>query len=364
MAAGSQTAHGQGVLLQPTSHHIPVLDGWRGIAIALVLFDHVQYALFNGYAHPWLQTGQHGVTIFFVLSGFLITTKLLEGPIDLKRFYIRRFFRLIPVAWIFLVVLLLFDRLTGLRLTTWQEIRSCLFFYRNFAGMAGGAGGAGHFWSLSLEEQFYLVWPFTLLVAGALRSRWIAAIGAVSCAMYRWYSWAYYDRNLLGNETQVRADAILVGCLLALLLVDRRVVSSAKRWSKWLSPLALAVVLFCITRFRWLPPLYESVSIAVLLAASTMHPKAVPSRLLCARPLMLLGTISYSLYIWQGPFMAAASRLSALVVLGIALPVVTLCSYYWIERPSIRIGSRLSARLKKKATPAVPLSGETTLTGI
>jgi Acyltransferase family len=126
MAAGSQTAHGQGVLLQPTSHHIPVLDGWRGIAIALVLFDHVQYALFNGYAHPWLQTGQHGVTIFFVLSGFLITTKLLEGPIDLKRFYIRRFFRLIPVAWIFLVVLLLFDRLTGLRLTTWQEIRSCL----------------------------------------------------------------------------------------------------------------------------------------------------------------------------------------------------------------------------------------------
>jgi peptidoglycan/LPS O-acetylase OafA/YrhL len=304
------------------------------------------------------------VTIFFVLSGFLITTKLLEGPIDLRRFYIRRFFRLMPVAWTFIVVLLLFDRLTGLRLTTWQEIRSCLFFYRNFAGMAGGAGGAGHFWSLSLEEQFYLVWPFTLLVAGAIRSRWIAAIGAVSCAVYRWFSWAHYDRNLLGNETQVRADAILVGCLLALLLADPRIVSSAKRWSKGLSIPALAVVLFCVVRFHWLPPLYESVCIAVLLAASTLHPKALPSRMLSLRPLMFLGTISYSLYVWQEPFMAAGSAVAPAIMFGIALPVVALCSYYWIERPGMRMGRRLSERLKNKAMPLVPLGGETTLTGV
>src|SRR5712675_1226648 len=101
-------------LLQSTSRRIPALDGWRGIAIALVLFDHIQFALLRHYARPWAQTGRHGVTIFFVLSGFLITTKLLEDPTDLKRFYIRRFFRLMPVAWAFLAALLLFDRLTGL----------------------------------------------------------------------------------------------------------------------------------------------------------------------------------------------------------------------------------------------------------
>jgi len=68
---------------------VSVLDGWRGVAILCVLVSHTLYA----------PPGQHGVTIFFVLSGFLITSKLLEGPIDLKKFFIRRFFRLMPLAW-------------------------------------------------------------------------------------------------------------------------------------------------------------------------------------------------------------------------------------------------------------------------
>lgn len=358
MTAASPTALDQGALLQATSRRIPALDGWRGIAISLVLFDHIQFALLHRYARPWAQTGQHGVTIFFVLSGFLITTKLVEEPIDLKRFYIRRFFRLMPVAWTFLALLLLFDRLTGLRLTTWAEIRSCLFFYRNFVGMAGGAGGAGHFWSLSLEEQFYLVWPFTLLLAGVRRCRWIAAIGAVTCAIYRWFSWAHYDYNLLDNETQVRADAILIGCLLALFLADPRVVSTARRLSKILFLPALVVLFFCIYRFHWLPPLYESVSIAVMLAASTLHPKAISTRLLAARPLVYLGAISYSLYVWQEPFMIATGGFSAVAVLGIALPVCTLSSYYFIERPGIRIGHRLSTR----SAAEVPMDGGSSLT--
>jgi peptidoglycan/LPS O-acetylase OafA/YrhL len=222
-----------------------------------------------------------------------------------------------------------------------------LFFYRNFAGMAGGAGGAGHFWSLSLEEQFYLVWPLTLLVAGAVRARWIAAIGAMSCAIYRWFEWAHYDHNLLNNETQVRADAILVGCVLALLLADPQIVSSAKRWSKAFSIPALAVLFFCIARYQWLPPLYESVCIAVLLAATSLNPMALGSRMLSLRPLMFLGTISYSLYVWQGPFMAAVGGLSAVVILCVALPAVAVSSYYLIERPGIQAGRRISERPAK-----------------
>jgi peptidoglycan/LPS O-acetylase OafA/YrhL len=88
-------------------NRIPALDGWRGIAIAPVLIDHIEHAVLHRYALPWTQTGQHGVTIFFVLSGFLITTKLLEGPIDLRRFYMRRAFRLMPVAWTFLAAMLI-----------------------------------------------------------------------------------------------------------------------------------------------------------------------------------------------------------------------------------------------------------------
>lgn len=106
-------------------NRIPTLDGWRGIAIALVLFDHVQSALLRGYLRPWTETGQHGVTIFFVLSGFLITTKLMEGPRDFKRFYIRRFFRLMPAAWAYLAALWAFDTfLCGHRYITLSEISS------------------------------------------------------------------------------------------------------------------------------------------------------------------------------------------------------------------------------------------------
>src|SRR6476646_7446998 len=103
-------------------NRIPTLDGWRGIAIALVLFDHIQDSIMGHYARPWTATGYQGVTIFFVLSGFLITSKLLEGPINFKRFYLRRFFRLMPAAWVFLVFLLLLSHITGNPLTSFAEV--------------------------------------------------------------------------------------------------------------------------------------------------------------------------------------------------------------------------------------------------
>jgi peptidoglycan/LPS O-acetylase OafA/YrhL len=208
-------------------NRIPTLDGWRGIAILLVLFDHIQHSLLNRYAEPWTQTGQHGVTIFFVLSGFLITSRLLEGPSDLKRFYLRRFWRLMPVAWTYIASLLLLDRLTGVHFVSLSGVSACLFFYRNFGGNSGSAI-TGHFWSLSLEEQFYLVWPCVLLLAGVRRCRWVAAMGAIACAVYRWLTWAHYDQNVVNGQSQVRADALLAGCLLALLLAEPRFRSAAK----------------------------------------------------------------------------------------------------------------------------------------
>src|SRR5579863_1674550 len=87
-------------------NRIPTLDGWRGIAILMVLAAHLQTSLLRGLygGFRWLDLGQHGVTLFFVLSGYLITTRLLSKPgIDLKAFYLRRFFRLMPCAWVYLL---------------------------------------------------------------------------------------------------------------------------------------------------------------------------------------------------------------------------------------------------------------------
>lgn len=314
------------------SGRIAALDGWRGIAILLVLFDHIQIALLGHYAHPWMQTGQHGVTIFFVMSGFLITSKLLEGAINLKSFYKRRFLRLMPAAWVYLACLLLLTRLTGAGLTSFAEVRACLFFYRNMVGVPG-LGFAGHFWSLSLEEQFYLVWPCLLLVAGVKGCRWIAIGGALACSLYRWVLWSQYDRLGPNDMSQVRADALLVGCLAALLLSDPRMRQASVRWAKFMSLPALAVVVLSVAQFHWLPPLREGVAISILIAGCVLYPTSAGSRALSFAPLAWLGVVSYSIYLWQELFVHLGSGTSGLYSIFIGLPVFALGSYYMIERP-------------------------------
>jgi peptidoglycan/LPS O-acetylase OafA/YrhL len=322
---------------------IPTLDGWRGLAISLVLFDHVQHALLGGYLWSWTQSGQHGVTVFFVLSGFLITSKLIEGPINPKRFYLRRFFRLIPAAWVYLAFVLLLSKLTDIHFTTPAGVLACVLLYRNYVGAWAG-GATGHFWSLSLEEQFYLVWPCILLLAGMRRSRWIAAAGAIACAAYRWVFWAHYNENVLNGQSQVRADALLAGCLMAHLCADPRILPAIARWSRlWALP-ACAYLLFCIARFHWLPPLCESVSIAGLIAFTTLHPTKWFVRPLSFPLLAWLGTVSYSVYLWQELFTVFRSP----VALFILMPLAALASYYCIERPFTRLGHRLTSKASQQ----------------
>jgi peptidoglycan/LPS O-acetylase OafA/YrhL len=314
---------------------IPALDGWRGIAILLVLVDHLQDALLGHYLRPWTQTGGHGVTIFFVLSGFLITSNLSRGPINLRQFFLKRALRLLPVAWTYLLVLVLLDYFAHTHLSF--GLKACLLFYRNFVGQVG-VGMTGHFWSLSLEEQFYLAWPPLLLLAGLRLSRWLAVAGALSCAIYRWQHWTYYNHNILSGHTQVRADALLIGCLLALLL-SGRVNLPTVQWQRAGTVLAFAVLLFCMARFHGLAPLSENVAIAGLLAATLLR----PVRILSARWLTYLGTISYSLYVWQELLMGFYPGWGHVLILCTMLPLLTLSSYYLIERPCTRFGRMISS---------------------
>ena len=339
-------------------NRIPTLDGWRGIAILLVLFDHGQAALIRGYLYPWVQTGQHGVTIFFVLSGFLITTKLLEGPIDLKRFYVRRFFRLLPAAWAYLAAVLLVGWWCGQNWLSLPEVASCLLFYRNFIGSWTSTIFAGHFWSLSMEEQFYIVWPTVLVLAGIRKARGLAVAGVLACALFRQLNWSHYDHMGISFQTQVRADSLLIGCLLALWLSTPAHRLAAIKWTRYSALPALAVLLFCIAKFPWLPPLAECIAISVLIAASTLHPDSIFSRALSLRPLAWLGTVSYSVYVWQQFFFVARTH-TATIAMMCVMPIFALSSYYFIERPATRFGHRLTsghARNIPERNPAVALA--------
>jgi peptidoglycan/LPS O-acetylase OafA/YrhL len=324
---------------------IPTLDGWRGVAIILVLFDHIANVFLGDGASPYLQTGQHGVTLFFVLSGFLITSSLLNRPIDLKSFYIRRVFRLMPVAWAYLGFLLLLN--LRIHVLSGSALLSSLFFFRNFDATTFGST-TWHFWSLSLEEQFYLVWPIILLLAGARRSRWLTFAAIAACAIYRLTFWSDYNQQFFNCQTQVRADALLVGCLMALLVREPAFRARIEKSSAVLALPALAVLIYCIGKFTLLPPLVESVSIAVLLAGSVLHPRSPLAKPLNWPWLSKLGLVSYSLYVWQELFVLIAGDQQTsgrILVLGLIMPLLALGSYFYIERPLTHLGQRISDQL-------------------
>lgn len=313
-------------------NRIAALDGWRGVAVALVLFDHLQDSLMWRHFGKATETGYHGVVLFFVLSGFLITSKLLEGPINFKRFYLRRFFRLMPAAWTYLAFLVVLGVLTGKHFTSRAEVLACLLFYRNFLGKMGFAG---HFWSLSIEEQFYLVWPVTLFLAGAFRARWIALFGAIGCVVFRFVMWPRYGPHFPTGPTFLHADWLLIGCFAALMLHDQQIRSMMARTSAaWPIP-ALCVFVFCMASQG--EAIAEGFALSALLISTTLNPTSACARAVSVRPLAWLGRISYSLYLWQG-FFLAQHQFWALCV----TPVFALGSYYLIERPCTRLGHRLT----------------------
>jgi peptidoglycan/LPS O-acetylase OafA/YrhL len=302
------------------SERIPTLDGWRGVAILMVVFAHWQAGFFHGrlfHNWLWLTTGTHGVAIFFVLSGYLITTRLLNED-SLKHFYIRRIFRLWPTAWLYLAILGLF------RLIHWDEINSCVLFYRNFVFLSGPEKAlTAHFWSLSVEEQFYVVWP-ALLAFGGRRALWFALLGIVGFGCLG-STWPY--------------AALLVGCALAFAARNFRVRTWIQAQHRWLFPVSLVSFVRCIALNHHEATVVESLSIAVMLACTSLAQSWV-SRALEWKLIKEVGIYSYSLYVWQEVFLVTHTGMLGLMV----LPVVAVASYHLVERPCIEFGARISRR--------------------
>lgn len=308
------------------THRIPALDGWRGIAILLVLFSHVPG--WSGFTHnPFAPSGHHGVAIFFVLSGFLITSKTKagleeEGSSHLKRFYIRRIFRLWPCAWIYLT----FVSLVGI--TQKAEVVSCLLFYRNLH-IAYSHPFTEHFWSLSVEEQFYLTWPFLLLLGR--RVVWIAGI-VIACLLPiypSFFGWPF--------------ACLLMGCVAAFVPLNLAVrIPPPLRWITLSASLLVIAWNALASRIPY-PADWIAIAFAIWITASARVPAATGA--LEFKPLAWLGVISYSVYLWQ--------QVIALYPLGhvwYAIPwkiaiilAIASFSYYCLERPMIRLGHLLAS---------------------
>lgn len=327
--------------------YVPALDGLRGIAILLVLSSH--YFLIGG-------GGPMGVGLFFVLSGFLITTLLLEerggtGRVELKAFYARRVRRLFPALAVFLLVYASVQAIKGGEVLG-QVVASGLYV-SNFVdafSLPGIGGALGHLWTLAQEEQFYLVWPF-LFIALARTRRTLAVVAAllVAVIVHRVVlalRGAPIHRIYFGPDTQ--PAWLLAGVLLGLIRPRVRL-----RFPEPFPVLAYVVILVGLVLNPWtylaqsyLPCVFIAAAVVLVGAAVTDTPMA---KLLAVGPLVWTGKISYSLYLWHLP---------VLVVFGwsnrfVALPCAFLCaylSYRFVERP-FRLGH--SPRLPTIRRPAL-----------
>jgi peptidoglycan/LPS O-acetylase OafA/YrhL len=321
------------------ARRIPTLDGWRGIAILLVILSHFQdgYLPDNFFGLPWLSTGQLGVTIFFVLSGFLITSKLFtEDRINLFEFYRRRAFRILPAAWTYLLVLCLLTAVTPLKVITFDLWPSVLFF-RNYVIAPANISCTEQFWTLAIEEQFYFVWPIMLLLLKRKGALIAAILGVVGLALFKTIYWSRYYHIYITRRTEIRVDAIIVGCLLAFLLENRKAQDWFTKHGSLLFSGCLLPLAWDQYHFQHLIPTHEAIVIGLMIGATVSRPAMVWSRFFEMSHLKTTGMFSYSLYLWQGLFFHQLHW----GVYGIVLtPMAMFASWFLIEKPGIELGQR------------------------
>lgn len=336
----------------------PALDGLRGTMTLGVMAAHVKESWCPG-AFVYMDT-------FFIMSAYLITALLLkgwqrEGRIRFGRFYYRRALRLFPANYAMLgafalAAWLLFDDFSG----HLKQILVAGLYVSNWtrAFELPMPQFLGHTWSLSIEEQYYLLWP--LLLAGllkwsGLRLRTVLIVLAVALGFALWRSWLTFEGASVArlyNGTDTRADALLLGCALgmALALPQVREHAGLQRWAARLAmPIVLALLVAGYTLQWEMRGMYAggsfvlSVLSTLLVAALALPRVTLAHRIFALPPLVFLGRICYGLYLWHFPVynvLRFGFGMDVAGVAGIGIPLtfaLAIASYLWIERPFLAI---------------------------
>jgi len=365
----------------------PALDGIRGIAVLMVMFSHGVKRHFP--------LGGVGVDIFFVLSGFLITALLVReydkyGSIILKNFYMRRFLRLMPCLWIvvgaFLLLSLFFQTeanpvrsavVTLLYLMNWTRAfkGSELELFGHTFQLGHDSGWLGHTWSLGVEEQFYLIWPFCiLLICRFVRSNKNRAIilfvAFIGLTLYRMHVLPVWSLLRTYDGLDTRANGLVLGSCLALVNLAGQVnFSGYRRFIPYLTPFAL-LALVLIGHFQDQLDLYilgvdvRLISIlcgAILIYDCVAERTTLVTRILSNRILCFCGTISYGLYLWHYPIYKGL-RLTGIfvtdtwqiLVAGGALSLVAASSsYFLVENRFLDMKTKWTRKVERSG-PAPP----------
>lgn len=352
---------------------IPSLDGLRALSIFLVMGLHTLQRLNMTHHVPFIGfailDGDTGVFIFFVISGYLITSLLLHeqqkrGSISMSSFYFRRAMRILPPIYLYVAVLLLLGW-AGRLVINKIDVISALFFFHNYT-TGSSMWSLEHFWTLSVEEQFYFIWPCILYyclrhrpgIAGRMTAAKVAIAVIIISPVIRVVSFRLPISYLHHSSMfHMRADTLMFGCVVALLqgtpLFERIYIYATKIW--WIPPTVILLSDCLQTRFQnyWQLPFGITIcgtAIAFFLLWCVRNPHSAVGRVLNARPIMHIGVLSYSIYVWQTLFLHHSNGtvfgpslrfISTFPGNWLAILVVAEISYYLVEQPALRLRGRL-----------------------
>jgi peptidoglycan/LPS O-acetylase OafA/YrhL len=348
-----------------SARYIPSLNGLRTISIAFVIIGHIGFRNFMKVDSPG---GQLGVNIFFIISGFLITHLLLEeekmnGKISLQKFYSRRTIRIFPVFYSLLLVYLILQLLGILHFTKNSWITS-LTYTKYLPIPDSKEWETEHLWSLSVEEHFYLIWPFIFKYLKAYRVK-IAIFIILLIPILRGINFQYTGENNPQSTLYFRADALMMGCLLA--IYKKQVSDWTNRLIKW-NRLAifLPAVGFILSVFalkslsQHIHSSYINSAIRALgrstgtftsifeclgIVVSVDFTNNLWFKFLNTHIMNYIGKLSYSLYIWQQVFfsyhigMLGKFPINIFCIMGSAI-----ISYYLIEKPFLKFKSKFEVK--------------------
>jgi peptidoglycan/LPS O-acetylase OafA/YrhL len=332
------------------------LDGWRAVSALVVVAWHLQQdSSLPLHGTPGLN-GTVGVELFFGISGFVIGRSLLaeraaSGKISLAGFYVRRVFRIMPPLLLYVGVVLLLTQF-GILESAARGVVNALVFRCNLIGSACGGYVGGHTWSLSVEEQFYLVIPLLLAAASGLPR---ATLTAILLALPLFVLALYLaDQIVLAD---ILSHFMTIGLGVVCALHEDRVRKIVTAWPGWTILAALAAIFLLrgleragtrsIIEVLTVPPL-----VMYILLGSAFR-RTLLSGVLTSRPMQALGAASYSFYLWQQlatyPFQGAGAGFYCASLCACLL--IALASHRWLEQPMIRLGAELSRRVQRRRVP-------------
>lgn len=340
-------------------NYIPAIDGMRALAISVVIASHFGAERFV--------PGGFGVTLFFFISGFLITRLLIlereaDGKNNIPSFYVRRFVRLGPALIVMIaVVSLIYFFLLGF--VSGFQILAGLFYYMNFYVIFGEPSPMplGPLWSLAVEEHYYLIYPLVFSLTWHRRDRFLVGLVALTVAVLLWriflvVGWSAPEiRTFYATDTRI--DSILYGAILAVML-KTRFANFARCFEHW--GIIAASVLVLVMTFLYRDPTFretfryslQGIAILPLFYAILFVPRfSFASRVLTFPAIVWIGKLSYSLYLYHFAVLFFVAKLwpelsfiSRTLVELFATFAAASFSYYFVEKPFRKLRDRLRGR--------------------